>query len=107
MDAGTLNLSAPKFVVDGNVNGSTTAGVYKRLPTSAPIQGSTYFLGYDGQQDLYRNYDEVPKGATLNIGGAGEQVGSGIELVVGNVVLQIPAMYWQGYATPTAAHSIL
>jgi filamentous hemagglutinin len=88
MNAGTLNLSAPKFVLDGNVNGSTTAGIYQRLPTSAPIQGSTYFLGYDGQQDLYRNYDEVPKGATLNIGDVGAQVGSGIELVVGNVVLQ-------------------
>lgn len=88
MDAGTLNLSAPKFVLDGNVNGNTTAGIYQRLLTSTPIQGSTYFLGYDEQQDLYRNYDEVPKGATLNIGDVGAQVSSGIELVVGNVVLE-------------------
>ncbi|HEY6925831.1 MAG TPA: filamentous hemagglutinin N-terminal domain-containing protein, partial [Steroidobacteraceae bacterium] len=88
-DAGAVNLSAPKFVLDGAVNGSTTAGVYQRLPDSAPIKGSAYFLGYDGQQNLYRNYDEVPRGAALNIGGAGTQADSSVnELVVGNVTLQ-------------------
>jgi filamentous hemagglutinin family protein len=68
-DAGTLNLSAPRFVLEGTIDGAAQAGLLQRLPAQAPL-ATGQFLGYDGLPQLYRNYDQVPLGATLNIGGS-------------------------------------
>jgi filamentous hemagglutinin family protein len=69
-DAGTLNLSAPKFVFDGNADTATVTGIYQRLPDESLPAGS-----------LYRPYDQVPQAATLVIGT------SGSDFVEGNITL--------------------
>ncbi len=77
-DAGALDLSATAFIMDGTVNASTPAGVYQTQPTTAP-NSSTWVPG-----SLYRPYDEVPNGATLQIGTPG---GAAADLLVNNVTL--------------------
>jgi filamentous hemagglutinin family protein len=72
-DAGTLLLSAPQFVLDGNVNTRTVTGLYQRLPDQAVPAG-----------DLYRPYNEVPQSATLVIGNPAQL---GNNFVVDNVTL--------------------
>ena len=59
-DAGTVQVTAPQFVLDGAINGSAIAGTYQRLPTQpfAVVAGGA----------LYRPYDQVPAGGTLIIG---------------------------------------
>lgn len=103
-DAGTLDLTAPTFIMDGTVSASTVVGVYQTQPTTVEpattqpssmstadwlaewsaspwihtINGSTATAG------LYRPYDEVPNGATLQIGTPG---GNGVDLVVNGVTV--------------------
>src|SRR5579872_4211253 len=74
-DAGTLDVSAPSFILDGSVSASRVIGQYQIQPTGtvSRVSGS-----------MYRPYDEVPDGATLQIGTPG---GSGSDLVVGNVAI--------------------
>jgi filamentous hemagglutinin len=59
-DAGTVQLTAPLFVLDGAIDGTATAGLYQRLPTQpfSVVAGGP----------LYRPFDQVPAGATLVIG---------------------------------------
>jgi len=73
-DAGTLELTAPRFVLDANVNAATVAGLYQRLPTQQlPATNPT----------LYRSYDQVPAGAQLSIGST-----SPADFVTGNLTIQ-------------------
>jgi filamentous hemagglutinin family protein len=67
-DAGSLNLSAPQFIVDGSVSAGTVAGLYQRLPDQSIPQGN-----------LYRPYNQVPQAASLVIGTPGS------DFVVGNL----------------------
>jgi filamentous hemagglutinin family protein len=72
-DAGTLSISAPQFIFDGNVNASVVTGSYQRAADQAVAAGT-----------LYRSYDELPKAATLIIGSPG---GAASDFVVDNVTL--------------------
>jgi filamentous hemagglutinin family protein len=73
-DAGTLVLSAPQFIFDGNVNAGTVTGIYQRQPDTNVATGS-----------LYRTYDQVPLAASLIIGTPGV---AGDDFVVGNVTIE-------------------
>ena len=81
-DAGTVQLTAPQFVLDGAINGSASAGMYQRLPTqpfSAAAGGS-----------LYRPFDQLPAGGTLIIGDpmpVAAEFGTGDVVFASNTVL--------------------
>ena len=72
-DAGSLRILAPTFVLDGNVNAATVAGIYQRRPdqpVASPTTGA-----------YYRAYDQVPMPASLTIGTSGN------DFVTGNVTI--------------------
>ncbi|HEV2269391.1 MAG TPA: filamentous hemagglutinin family protein [Steroidobacteraceae bacterium] len=72
-DAGTLGISAPNFILDGSVSASTIVGQYQVQPTGT-VSGIS--------QSMYRPYNEVPNGATLQVGTPG---GSGSDRVAGSI----------------------
>ena len=74
-DAGTIAISAPGAIVDGNLIGNVQVGRLQRNPTSAAIDSGR----------LYRRYDEVPAGARLVIGASGKATTSGPDFLVGDV----------------------
>lgn len=65
-DAGAVNIFAPRFIFDGNLIGSTTAGRYQRLP-SQPLAANTP-----------RPYNQLPLGAALVLGNAQPITGGGV-----------------------------
>ena len=77
-DAGTIELTAPSFIMDGSVSASSVAGVYQTQPATA-ANSATWVPG-----SMYRPYDEVPNGATLQIGTPG---GDGADLLVNNITM--------------------
>ena len=82
-DAGTLDLSAPEFILDSTVSASTVIGAYQIQPTTVePTTAAGWSKSAWIQGSMYRPYDEVPNGATLQIGTPG---GAGAELVVNSV----------------------
>lgn len=86
-DAGTLDLSAPNFILDGTVSASTVVGPYQTQPTT-PVDSSTWIqetTSSGTEYSMYRPYDEVPAGATLVIGTPGGASTVDPNLVVGNV----------------------
>jgi filamentous hemagglutinin family protein len=63
MDAGTLAIATPRFILDGTIDGAATAGYYQRQPESAlPAYGA-----------LYHYYDQFPQAAGLVLGVPGGQ----------------------------------
>ncbi len=85
-DAGTVQLTAPKFVLDGNVDGAAVAGIYQRLPTQP--------FSVQANGPLYRPYDQVPAGGSLIIGDP-QPTGSPPEFGTGNVSIE-PQMVLSG-----------
>jgi filamentous hemagglutinin family protein len=96
-DAGTLSLSTTAFILDGAVSANTVVGPYQVRPTTpiptanTPIDQSTWLgeaTSSGSSWSMYRPYNEVPKGGTLEIGTPGI-AGSGIydDLVVNNNVI--------------------
>jgi filamentous hemagglutinin len=57
MDAGTLSITTPQFVLDGNVQAGAVIGTMQRLPDTAIPSGQ-----------LYRYANQVPLGGQLVIG---------------------------------------
>ena len=96
-DAGALSLSATAFILDGTVSASTVAGPYQTQPTTA-YDSSTWVqesTSTGTEYGMYRPYDEVPKGGTLQIGtpgvllnGAAENfvVNNNVTIVAGEVL---------------------
>jgi filamentous hemagglutinin len=56
-DAGSVNIAAPRAILDGNIVGETVAGRYQRQPARALPNGQ-----------VYRSYTELPRGAQLALG---------------------------------------
>ena len=85
MDAGTLDLSARAFVLDSTVSASTVVGPYQTQPTTVePATAAGWSTSPWLQGSMYRPYDQVPEGATLQIGTPG---GNGADLIVDNVTI--------------------
>jgi filamentous hemagglutinin len=85
-DAGTVQLTAPQFVLDGNVDGAVVAGIFQRLPTQP--------FSVQAGGPLYRPYNQVPAGGTLIIGDP-QPTGSPPEFGTGNVTIE-PQMVLSG-----------
>src|SRR5581483_7554754 len=78
-DAGTLNLTASKFILDGTVDGQVTQGINQRLPTVlSPLPSGT----------LYRAYDQVPLAGTLIIGDQSKASGT-LQPLLGDVTIEL------------------
>jgi filamentous hemagglutinin family protein len=76
-DAGAVNISAPSFILDGNLNASTVTGLYQRQPDQRVPSG-----------DLYRPYNQVPLAASLVVGNPGSVGSAGDNFVVNNVTIE-------------------
>lgn len=85
MDAGTLDLSARAFVLDSTVSATTVVGPYQTQPTTGePTTAAQWSTSPWLQGSMYRPYDQVPLGATLQIGTPG---GNDSDLLVDNVTI--------------------
>jgi filamentous hemagglutinin len=85
-DGGTLDLTAPAFILDGTVQASTVAGIYQTKPTTAePTSAAGWATSAWIDGSMYRPYDEVPEAATLEIGEPNTGIGG--SRVVGNVTI--------------------
>jgi len=87
MNAGTVTLLTPRFVLDGTIDGQVTVGQYQRLPQQPSADWALNAL--TGQSsELYQPYDQVPLPGTLIVGEAVPLVTSqsGPELLSGNVI---------------------
>ncbi|HEX4627437.1 MAG TPA: hypothetical protein VH137_01490, partial [Gemmatimonadales bacterium] len=76
-----MQLTAPAFVLDGKINGTTIAGTYQRQPTQA--------FSVTAGGTLYRPYDQLPAAATLVIG---EPQAQAAEFGTGNLAFQAGAV---------------
>jgi filamentous hemagglutinin family protein len=85
-DAGTLQVSAPRARIDGDILGEVAIGRYQREAATALAD-----------QQVFRAYDELPLGAKLIVGA--EPEGGSIDQVAGDVVI--------ASASPEAADAIL
>ena len=99
-DAGSLSLEATAFILDGSVSAKTVVGPYQTLPTT-PYDSSTWVQESTSSGTLYgmyRPFDEVPKGGTLQIGSPGVTVISGQanDLVVDNDITIAPGQVLSG-----------
>ncbi|MGH8209835.1 MAG: filamentous hemagglutinin N-terminal domain-containing protein, partial [Steroidobacteraceae bacterium] len=101
-DAGTLNLTASKFIFDGTLDGQVTVGTYQRLPTAAviPPQPTDPSLPL-----IYRPYDQVPRAGTLVIGLGTNSSGGAPQPFVGDVTIAsqsvLPGLMAGGAFDPT------
>jgi filamentous hemagglutinin len=99
-DAGTLSLVATAFILDGTVSANTVVGPYQTQPTTptptanTPLGQSTWVgeaTSTGTSWSMYRPYDEVPKGGTLQIGTPGVGIsGYANDLVVDNNITIAP-----------------
>ncbi|HEY4209979.1 MAG TPA: filamentous hemagglutinin family protein [Steroidobacteraceae bacterium] len=81
-DAGSVVMLAPKFVLDGTINGSVNRGQYQRKPdTPLNVSGGA-------QQLLYRQFDQVPLAGTLIVGNSAEAANSLPKLLLGSVSIE-------------------
>ena len=111
-DAGSVTLIAPRFVLDGTINGQVTVGPYQRLPDIVnPANWPENIVasedaGTPQSDELYRPYDEQPAAGTLILGDANNPtVGvGGPEFLLGNVTFApetvLPALAAGGTFNP-------
>ncbi|HUN24796.1 MAG TPA: filamentous hemagglutinin family protein [Steroidobacteraceae bacterium] len=78
-DAGTLELISPRFVFDASVTANTVAGIYQTQPDSSS--------DWDPTTSEYRPYNQVPKGATLEIGSGSGLPDYSSDLDVANITV--------------------
>ncbi|MDE2306032.1 MAG: filamentous hemagglutinin family protein [Gammaproteobacteria bacterium] len=78
-DAGSLQIVAPTFVLDGNVQAAAVSGLYQRLPSQA--------LPSPAASVAFRPYDQIPLAASLTIGTAGNDFITGNVSIAPNLVL--------------------
>ena len=74
-DAGALEVAAPNFIMDGGIDASRVVGQYQIQPTGT-VSGIT--------GSMYRPYNEVPNGATLEIGTPNAAPS---DFIVGNIAI--------------------
>jgi filamentous hemagglutinin len=77
-DAGTLSLAATAFILDGTVSASTVVGPYQTQPTTPkptasydPASWVQETTSSGTEYSMYRPFDQVPAGGTLQIGTPG------------------------------------
>ncbi|MHB8813684.1 MAG: two-partner secretion domain-containing protein, partial [Steroidobacteraceae bacterium] len=89
-DAGTLSLSATAFILDGTVSAKTVVGPYQIEPAT-PFDSKTWIqetTSSGTSYAMYRPYDEVPAGGTLQIGTPGVLIsGQANDLVVNSNII--------------------
>lgn len=70
-DAGQITVIAPSLVLDGDLRGGTTPGLYQRKPTAASLLSEVARLG--------RPFDQLPRPGKLQVGLAVQRIGDFID----------------------------